>query len=108
MRCRRIVFSAPVMAAFFQRQDQRAFQCIAGMPQGTKLIDVNFNPRTETGVLTFEHESFDPVESIEKAPFIEAQYRAYALGDNGNGNGDLANRDRIEGDDGTEKSETLQ
>ena len=79
MRIAKVKFSGSVFAHFFEKHD-RIFGIDEGLPEGSKLLDVAFDPQSDEGVAVFEHDSFPEIGDAQgRAPYIDVKYTAYAM-----------------------------
>ena len=76
MRIAKVKFSGAVFTHFFEKHD-RIFGIDEGLPEGAKLLDIVYDPATDEGVAVFEHESFEAIEDVKDAPYIDVYYTAY-------------------------------
>ena len=72
----KIKFSGAVFTYFFEVH-KRAFAINKGLPEGSELVDIQFDPVEKGGEATFRHKDFKPVPDGGDPPYVDVNYTAY-------------------------------
>lgn len=83
MRHMKYRFYGKLLAGFLE-QSTLVFEVTQGLPQGIQVIDIVYNPKTQSGVMVLEHESFADIKKIRDVPYLSddtVQYTALAATD---------------------------
>ncbi len=69
MRHMKYRFHGKLLTGFLE-QSTLAFEVTQGLPQGIQVIDIVYNPKTQSGVMVLKHESFEDVKSLRDVQYL--------------------------------------
>ena len=77
MKYIKVEFGAEAIMHWFLQKEEMAYSVSAGLPPGSELIDIIYDPELKKGVVIFEHELFENHESLLACPLVSLEYQAY-------------------------------
>ncbi len=79
-RYRLLEVDLDVFLTLFIPGDPRVwFRCTRGVPEGTRIVRIDYDPFMRTMRLLLEHDSFEPLHNGQVTPRIEAYFNSLTM-----------------------------